>query len=218
MSTHAPSAPSLQRARRPSLTARRKAATELGIARAAAELFAERGPDRTTADQIAGRAGVALRTFYRYYRGKQDAVAPLLADSAERQRIALAATTPGTTLPRALELSLSDALSGRDEAARESLLWTGVLLRAAVGDAALRTVWYRVHRDAEERLLPVLATLAGPGADPLSVRLTAVTATEALRVALETWAATGEPLSGTEASPAVLAVRCLRELTGGSEP
>lgn len=62
-----------------SLTERRKAATQLDIARAACELFAEHGPDGTTAEDIAHRAGVALRTFYRYFRNKQEAVAPLLA-------------------------------------------------------------------------------------------------------------------------------------------
>lgn len=62
--------------RTPSLTERRKAATQFDIARAAAELFTERGPDGTTAEEIAVRAGVALRTFYRYFRNKQDAVGP----------------------------------------------------------------------------------------------------------------------------------------------
>ncbi|MYR64299.1 TetR family transcriptional regulator, partial [Streptomyces sp. SID625] len=66
------------------LTERRKAATQLDIAHAAAELFATRGPDGTTAEEIARRAGVALRTFYRYFRSKQDAVSPLLADGADR--------------------------------------------------------------------------------------------------------------------------------------
>ncbi|MFB6843161.1 TetR family transcriptional regulator, partial [Streptomyces sp. NPDC056361] len=74
----------------PSLTERRKAATQLDIARAAAELFTERGPDGTTAEDIAQRAGVALRTFYRYFRSKQDAVAPLLAGGADRWRQELA--------------------------------------------------------------------------------------------------------------------------------
>lgn len=37
----------------------------------------------------------------------------------------------------------------------------------------------------------------------------------ALRTALKVWAATGAPASG-EGSPAELAVRCLRDLTGGT--
>ncbi|WP_329420013.1 TetR/AcrR family transcriptional regulator [Streptomyces sp. NBC_01268] len=201
--------------RTPSLTERRKAATQLDIARAAAELFTERGPDDTTAEDIAQRAGVALRTFYRYFRSKQDAVAPLLAGGADRWRAELAATTaPGTALPAALERSIGASLAAADEEAEEGLRWTRGLLRAAEHDPALRAVWYRVNQESEDRLRGVLATLAGPAADPLELRLAAAAATDAIRIALETWAETDAPLRG-EGAPAALAVRCLRELMGG---
>ncbi|MGW7365817.1 TetR family transcriptional regulator [Streptomyces sp. NPDC054841] len=210
MSTHSPSP-------RLSLTERRKAATQLDIARAAAELFAERGPDGTTAEEIARSAGVALRTFYRYFRNKQDAVAPLLAGGAERWRALLAAAEPGTAVPEALERSIAEALSVPDDGTAEGLRWTRGLLRAAAQDPALRAVWYRVNQESEERLVPVLAALAGPAADPLGLRLAAAAATDAIRVALEAWAETDAPVSGA-GSPAELAVRCLRELTSGMRP
>ena len=54
----------------PTLTERRKAATQLDIARAAARLFTEHGAQGTTAEAIAAAAGVAPRTFYRYFRTK----------------------------------------------------------------------------------------------------------------------------------------------------
>jgi len=196
------------------LTERRKAATQLDIARAAAELFTERGPDDTTAEEIALRAGIALRTFYRYFRSKQDAVAPLLAGGADRWRAALAATEPGTALPTALERSIAASLIAGDTADEEGLRWTRGLLRASERDPALRAVWYRVNQESEDRLREVLADLAGPGADPLELRLVAAAATDAIRVALETWAETDAPAHGDE-GPARLAVRCLRELTGG---
>ncbi|GGO45155.1 TetR/AcrR family transcriptional regulator [Streptomyces lasiicapitis] len=197
---------------RPSLTERRKAATQLDIARAAAELFAERGPDGTTAEEIAHRAGVALRTFYRYFRNKQDAVGPLLAGGAAAWRARLADLD--AEVPTALERSIAEALTPVDTRADESLEWTRGLLRAAQDDPALRAVWYRVNQESEEQLVPVLARLAGDGADELEVRLAAAAATDAIRIALETWAATDDPPSGPR-SPAELAVRCLRELTGG---
>ncbi|MER7518064.1 TetR family transcriptional regulator [Streptomyces sp. NPDC126499] len=198
----------------PSLTERRKAATQLDIARAAAELFTERGPDDTTAEDIAQRAGVALRTFYRYFRSKQDAVAPLLAGGADRWRAELAATPPGTDLATALERSVADSLTAADDEAAEGLRWTRGLLRAAEHDPALRAVWYRVNQESEERLREVLTALAPPHADPLALRLTAAAATAAIRLALETWAPTDAPAAG-EGGPAALAVRCLRELTAG---
>lgn len=198
----------------PSLTERRKAATQLDIARAAAELFTERGPDDTTAEDIAQRAGVALRTFYRYFRSKQDAVAPLLAGGADRWRAALAAAEPGTDLAVALERSVAGALAAEGEEAAEGLRWTHGLLRAADRDPALRAVWYRVNQESEERLREVLAALAGPGADPLDLRLAAAAATAAIRIALESWSTTDAPARG-EGAPSALAVRCLRDLTTG---
>ncbi|OKK19288.1 TetR family transcriptional regulator [Streptomyces sp. CB00455] len=195
-----------------SLTERRKAATQLDIARAACELFAERGPDGTTAEDIAHRAGVALRTFYRYFRSKQDAVAPLLAGGGDAWRALLAEEDPGTPPAEALERAVTRSLSGT-QAVAEGLEVTRGLLRAAADDEALRAVWYRVNQESEERLVPVLARLAGPDADPLGVRLLAAAATDAIRIALELWSATDGPVAGP-GSPAELAVRCLRELTG----
>ncbi|MFQ6148200.1 TetR family transcriptional regulator [Streptomyces seoulensis] len=197
----------------PSLTERRKAATQLDIALAAAELFATRGPDGTTAEEIAGRAGVALRTFYRYFRSKQDAVSPLLASGADRWRSLLEETEPGTPLPRALETAVERALAAPDEEGVQGLLRIRGLLRAAADDPALRAVWYRVNQESEERLVPVIARLAGEDREPLEVRLVAAAATDAIRIALETWAATEAAAEGPD-SPAALAVRCLRRLAG----
>lgn len=60
----------------PSLTERRKAATRMEIARAAAGLFVKRGLKATRAEDIAQAAGIAPRTFYRYFATKEEAVAP----------------------------------------------------------------------------------------------------------------------------------------------
>ncbi|WP_053656107.1 TetR/AcrR family transcriptional regulator [Streptomyces sp. MMG1121] len=197
-----------------SLTERRKAATQLEIAHAAAELFAAQGPHATTAEEIARHAGVALRTFYRYFRSKQDAVSPLLADGADRWRALLAAAEPGTGLSRALESAVEQSLAAPDEEAERALLRTRGLLRAATDDPALRAVWYRVNQESEERLVPVVARLAGGRLQAVQVRLVAAAATDAIRIALETWAGTDAGVTG-EGSPAALALDCLRQLVGG---
>ncbi len=54
-----------------SLTERRKAATRMEIARAAAGLFVSRGLKATRAEDIAQAAGIAPRTFYRYFATKE---------------------------------------------------------------------------------------------------------------------------------------------------
>ena len=201
----------------PSLTERRKAATQLDIARAAMELFTEKGPDATTAEEIAHSAGVALRTFYRYFRNKQDAVGPLLASGGDHWRELLAATEPGTPLPQALEAAAVTSLTPADAEAEEALGRTRTLLRAAQDDPALRAVWYRVNQESEEQLLPVLTRLAGPDADPLKLRLTAAAATDAIRVSLELWSTTTSPTTGPN-SPATLTTQALRHLTAGLTP
>lgn len=200
----------------PSLTERRKAETQLEIARAAAALFAERG-SAVTADDIARSAGVALRTFYRYFRTKEDAVAPLLAVGV-RQWLAdlrrMAAEADGRSVRDVLERAARQALTPSDERATEALRWTRGLLRAMRDDPALRSVWHRVHHDSEEALIPVLAGLTDGG--PAEVRLAAAAANTAMRVAVETWAAEGEGEGeGKAGDPAELAGRGMRALTAG---
>lgn len=198
----------------PSLTQRRKAATQLEIARAAARLFADRGADAVTAEEIAQQAGVAVRTFYRYFRTKEDAVAPLLTVGAGHWRELLAASDPDEDVIDALERTIVEVLTPHDDADLESLRWTLGLLRAAEADAALQFVWFRVNGESEAQLREIVATLAGPGADPFAVRLVAAAATDALRVAIESCAAV-EDHALDPTVPVALARRALRELTRG---
>ncbi|OKH98481.1 TetR family transcriptional regulator [Streptomyces sp. CB02923] len=198
----------------PSLTERRKAETRLEIARAAAALFAERG-SAVTADDIARAAGVALRTFYRYFRTKEEAVAPLLAVGV-RQWLAdlrrLAAEGDGLPVRDVLERAARQALTPSDERAAEALRWTRGLLRAMRDDPALRSVWHHVHHDSEEALIPVLAGMTDGGT--AEVRLAAAAANTAMRVAVETWAADDAPEERAD-DPAELVVRGMRALTAG---
>jgi AcrR family transcriptional regulator len=60
------------------------------ITEAAFELFADQGYEATTVEAITQRAGVARRTFFRYFRSKDDVIFPdhqqLLEDAASRLR------------------------------------------------------------------------------------------------------------------------------------
>ena len=55
-----------------SLRDRRKRRTAEAIVAAALELFAERGFERTTIDQIAVAADISRRTFFRYFADKEE--------------------------------------------------------------------------------------------------------------------------------------------------
>jgi len=61
-----------QNVARPALTERRKAQTRREIAEHALELFVRNGYSAVGADAIADAAGVSLRTFYRYFSGKDE--------------------------------------------------------------------------------------------------------------------------------------------------
>ncbi|MFD4292957.1 TetR family transcriptional regulator [Rhodococcus sp. NPDC058505] len=196
------------------LTERRKAQTQFEIARRAAELFARRGTSGVTAEDIAGAAGIGLRTFYRYFRTKEEAVTPLLTIGVAGWLADLAATPAGTPAARALEDTARRALTRADPGELDSLRLGRDLLRAVPGDAALESVWFRVVHNTEESLVRILGDLMGPDADPLEVRLTAVAGNTAMRLALQTWAGTGDG-PGDAGTPADIAARCIRTLTAG---
>ncbi|MGF1431972.1 TetR family transcriptional regulator [Kitasatospora sp. LaBMicrA B282] len=64
------------------------------LAAAAMELFAGQGYEETTVDQIAAAAGVARRTFFRYFRSKEEAIFPDHDDTLVRVADLLASAEP----------------------------------------------------------------------------------------------------------------------------
>ncbi|WP_035841769.1 TetR family transcriptional regulator [Kitasatospora azatica] len=64
------------------------------LAAAAMDLFATQGYEETTVDQIAAAAGVARRTFFRYFRSKEEAIFPDHDDTLVRVADLLASAEP----------------------------------------------------------------------------------------------------------------------------
>lgn len=83
---------------------RRKQETRARIVRVAAELFATRGIDAVTVDEIASAAEVGKGTIYNYFRVKEDVVAAFLLD-LERAAFARVEDLPreGMTAAEALD-------------------------------------------------------------------------------------------------------------------
>jgi AcrR family transcriptional regulator len=77
------------------LRERQRDRTREEIQVAAFALFSERGFDDTTVAQIAERAGVAIRTFFRYFPSKEDVVFGDHAQAVDRLRAALADAPSG---------------------------------------------------------------------------------------------------------------------------
>lgn len=97
-----PAGPAAARGGRPSATSREE------LERLALALFAERGFDATTVDDLARAAGVGRRTFFRYYPSKNDVVWGDFDAQLTGLADALAATPSEVGLADALRLAIVD--------------------------------------------------------------------------------------------------------------
>ncbi|MFF3845698.1 TetR/AcrR family transcriptional regulator [Streptomyces sp. NPDC002328] len=210
------------------------------IARAAARLFVSRGLKATRAEDIAGAAGIAPRTFYRYFATKEEAVAPLYAAGASRWAEAVRDAPPGLPLPEALEHAARRTLTPGEGVSAASWEWVRTLIRLAASSPALGKVWAEVCHASEETLAEILRARGTGSPEPDNVaeptpreptprepsphepppneltpheRFTAAVAGAAVRVAVESWARGDHPPTGSK-GPAELALRNLAMLRG----
>ncbi|XRQ14380.1 mycofactocin system transcriptional regulator [Actinomadura welshii] len=77
---------------------RPRATSPAVLERLAFELFARQGFDETTVDDIAAAAGIARRTFFRYFASKNDLVWGDFEGQLRRLRDLLDGTDPGTPM------------------------------------------------------------------------------------------------------------------------
>ncbi len=203
------------------------------IARAAAGLFVRHGLRATRAEDIAQAAGIAPRTFYRYFATKEEAVAPLYAAGAQRWVAAVRTAPADASVLQALEQGVRHTLTPGAGVSASSWEWVRTLLRLAEANPSLRRVWAEVCQASERSLAEVLAarltagstgtgTRSTTGPDnvaasspapvlsPSHLRFAAAVASAAVRAAVEGWAtAAGDvPADGPE-GPAELALRNL---------
>ncbi|GAB2518698.1 TetR/AcrR family transcriptional regulator [Nocardia heshunensis] len=193
---------------RPTLTEARRAATRRAVALAAARLFIENGYTATTVEDIAAAAGMGLRTFYRYFAGKEDVLAPLLAIGSQAWADELSAWPPEIPLREALADSYRTATTRTAAAEGIAAADLRPLILAATQLPALRATWLRIQQDTETQLVPIIAARTNRAPHDLDVVLTAALANTAVRLATELWAA-----SDTPGSAADLVESCLIRLS-----
>ncbi|MFE9766026.1 TetR/AcrR family transcriptional regulator [Streptomyces sp. NPDC005808] len=138
----------------------------MDIARAAAGLFMRNGLRATRAEDIARAAGIAPRTFYRYFASKEESLAPLFAAGAQKWAETVRDAPAHLTVPEALHRAVVETMTPGVGVRAESLRWVRSLLRLAEGSPALLRVWGEACHTAERTLAEVLAarTSTAPGA------------------------------------------------------
>lgn len=141
---------------RPPLTERRKENARLDIARAAVDLFAERGVEGVSASDIAESVSISTRTLWRYFPSKEECVAPLLALGLQRLVQQLREWPRDKPLLEALASGDWIAAEGPDTA---RLVLD--LMRLTRTEPSLQTVWMRQTFAAHPAVAEVLAERAG---------------------------------------------------------
>ena len=157
------------------------------LEQAAFALFAERGYENTTVAEIAERAGLTERTFFRQYSDKREV---LFAGGSEFQELVVSAiaSAPASLPP------IDAVAAGLDAAA--------ALLQKRRAFARMRQAIIAANAELRERELIKLASLSAAIADTLRGRgladpaasITAEVAIAVFRVAFERWLDEGNRL------------------------
>ncbi len=150
------------------------------LERAALELFVERGFEQTTVAEIAGRAGLTERTFFRHYADKRE-VLFWGAGSLQELLVNTLANAPDSTAPI--------------EAVAMALTTAGTLLQERRDYSRQRQMVIAANAELQERELIKLASLASALADTLRQRgvidptasLTAEAGIAVFKIAFQRW-------------------------------
>lgn len=178
------------------------------LAKVALELYSERGYEQTTVAEIAKRAGLTERTFFRHYTDKREV---LFAGSGELRELFVGAVAgaPKSAAPiDALTVGLdavSEMFADRREYARRR---QGVIMANA-----------ELHERELIKLASISAALAGTlrerGVPEPAASLTAEAGVAVFKVGFERWVAAGEERDMADLMRDSLAE--LRAVTTGSE-
>lgn len=166
------------------LRERKKAATRAALRRAALQLVTDRGFDAVTVEEIADLAGVAQRTFFRYFASKEDVIVDD-RDLAE-ELAALLEQTPAAQPPVAAVRTALLSLAGRLDAGDRAEILARQRLIATTPALLARSL--EQHQAWEAVLADWLAERLGT-TDRLGNRLLPAVCVAAVRVAAEAWVA-----------------------------
>jgi AcrR family transcriptional regulator len=167
-----------------SLRDRKKDRTRRTLQAEAVRLFAQKGFQATTIEEIAAAADVAPRTFFRYYPTKEEVV--FWAEYQPTLAAFVAARPNHEPAVQALRRGITDGLATFYEQDRERLLERITL---AFRTPALHPRLRQQQADWAAGMAQILADRLGAPPDDLEVRAIAAALAAALFVAIEEWQA-----------------------------
>ncbi|WP_199565389.1 TetR family transcriptional regulator [Spongiactinospora rosea] len=165
------------------LRERTKAAVRAEVTEAAMRLFAERGYDETTVDDIARAAGMSKRSFFRYFPVKEDVVLGRVDLMGERIAGEIAARPEGEDVWDTLHAVLR-GWEQRIDAERQTL--DG--LRLIEATPALRARFMQKREETRTLITGALLARPGHGLDAFTADLVTAAAGAALDGVSRAWA------------------------------
>ena len=153
----------------------------------ALELFAEKGFDETTVHEIAARAGVTPRTFFRHFPTKETVFVDIVDQTSTRLMELIAAERSGKTVAAVLEAAI------RRWYAEYADLFPLVARMSAASRSLTAAILLR-QSDWEDHMIEALGARF-PKTDPLVLRLWGLTGYSMIRLASEIAAERGIPMA-----------------------
>jgi AcrR family transcriptional regulator len=154
---------------RPRASERSAADTRAELLDAATNVFAERGYQAATVDEIVATAGLSKGTFYWHFESKEGLFAALLEERVDRPVRALMEVTGSAPAEGATAPAVSHGLATLFEQQRELVLLLHEYWRAAVRDEQLRARYLERQKALRDTLAGALAARHTRTAVPLAI-------------------------------------------------
>ncbi|GAA3230403.1 TetR family transcriptional regulator [Actinocorallia longicatena] len=153
----------------------------------ALKLLAVQGFEGTTIEQIVAAAGVSRRTFFRYFKSKEDVIIEFLGDLGDFMLAELVARPVDEPPLVALRRAFGAAVDLIAEFPQKSV----ALARLTLCTPVLRGRYLDRQADLAREMAAELARRAGVPARDLRLELTAAVALTAYALSLERWSEDG---------------------------
>jgi AcrR family transcriptional regulator len=194
------------------LRERKRERTLSALVDAAARVFAQRGYDAATIEEIAAEVDVSPRTFFRYFPGK-DAVALSWLDDYYAAVQAGLAARPADEAP--LDALTAAAMAAWRDVSPQAYAQT---MELAQESPVLLAAWLRRDDVESRRVVATLAAREQRPADDLGLRVLVAGFGATMRVATEVCRASGDPLVPGLEHALAEGLRALRDQLTGLRP